>query len=385
MPEITYVAAEWRTGIVVADLTVTGDSFEQRLTASGEFTASLPLRQNAARLAEQIDSTVPWRFAVWALVDGVPAWGGPIIGRPYTLGSGAIGLRAVEPGGYFARRFIRRDYVATGVDQLAIARRLFADAAAEPGGDVGLIVDTRTSGVNRDRTYKAAQLKPLMEAVDEIANVKGGFDYGWGGQFVGNLLRPTLTFGYPTLGATPDNPRMLTYPGDVTAGQWDEDGTAFATASWAVGDRDTSTPAATALLAQTTNTGLLDAGFPLLDQSTSYSGITVPATLQGHADADLQAHAGVLLGSTLTIPLATLYREGIVVGDALRLLMRDGRFPADVDTTLRVVGVGVNRIAGTATLKVADRVLYGGAVPEQIDVPRLLGALARRVLRIEVE
>lgn len=381
-----YLAALWRSpGTVLEELPLQGVTYTRRLggAASGDLTGRLylaDLRGSAARAADLIAATEPWRTAVYADVDGALRWGGPVVSRPYKSGQGYLEVKAAEPGAYFARNPIPVNRTHVAVEQLAIQRQLYADVLAQPGGDVQVVLGADTSGVTRDRTYLAGQLKSTEEAAKELSNVQNGFDYAWVPEWAGTEPRLRLAQGYPALGHGTEV--ALAYPGDVLAYGWPEEGGAMATTAVAVGKQDQDTN--TTPQAYSTATSLLDAGYPRLVSSQTYNEVSDPATLQAHADADLEAQAGPLVNVELEMRLDVLRGLGIDLGNVVRLTIEDPlRFPSGTVLQLRVVAITERPEAGTAQVVVADRVLIGGRVPSGGGAPELLATLSRRLLAVE--
>lgn len=382
-----YFTSLWRApGTVLASVPLADVAYTRKLggQGAGELTGKLLLADAAgsvARAQELLDSTVPWRCAVWAEDQGGGLrWGGPIVSRPYKAGQGFVEVKAAEPGGYFARRTIPVDRTHVAADQLLIQRQLYADAMAQGGGDVQVQIANGASGVLRDRTYLAAQRKPVEDAAREISAVIGGFDYAWQPTYSGGVPVLVLQQGYPTLGGTLEV--ALQYPGDALSYDFPEEGAALATLSWAIGKKDDTTGLVPQAAAYATT--LLDAGYPLLEQVASYTDVTDDATLQAHADADVAAQAGPITQVPIDLTMADLLASGLQLGNVVRLRIEDAaRFPAGADLALRVVAITERPEQGTATLQVADRVLLGGRIPAPGDVTDLIAGLARRLLRVE--
>lgn len=373
-------------GTVMEQLPLADVAFTQRLggQGAGELTGKLYLADLAgsfARVQALLDATRPWVCSVWAEDDGgALRWGGPIVSRPYSSGNGYVDVKAAEVGAYFARNTVPVDRTLVATDQFAIQRQLYQDVLNAPGGDVGVLLGAAASGVVRDRTYLAALLKSVEDASKELSNVINGFDYAWVPVYSSGVPRLQLLQGYPTLGGT--LAVDLAYPGDVRAYSFPEEGGAMQTLAVAVGKQDqvaNVTPQAFA-----TATTLLDQGYPRLVGTQSYTDVTDAAVLQAHADADLLAQAGPLTNVQLELSLADLRASGLALGNVVNLSIEDAaRFPAPVQLQLRCVAITERPDQGTATVQVADRVLYGGRLPSNRSVAELLAGLDRRVSLVE--
>jgi hypothetical protein len=383
---VSYFTSLFRgAGTVLEDVPLVDVAYTRKLggQGAGELTGKLLLADSSGsvvRAQALLDATRPWVCSLWAEVDGQLRWGGPIVSRPYESGQGYVDIKAAEVGAYFARRTLPVNRTHVAVEQFLIQRTMYADAVALPGGDVGVLLGADSSGVVRDRTYVAAQRKSVEDASRELSNVINGFDYAWQAVYSGSVPRLLLAQGYPTLGGT--QLVELQYPGDVLAYSFPEEGGALATMSWAIGKQDQVTNITPQ--AQATATTLLDAGYPLLEQSASYTDIATPAELQAHADADLAAQAGPVTTVQLQLSLADLYASGLNLGNVVRLQVSDlMRWPTGLDVQLRCIAITERPQAGTATVTVADRVLVGGRIPSSGSVAELLAGLDRRILNVE--
>lgn len=115
---------------------------------------------------------------------------------------------AVDYRGLLAHRQIGvAGRVFTGVDQGLIVWTLISESQALTGGDWTVTNGAgATSGTVRDRTYDPG--KPLLEAVTELGQVNGGFEWGVDAELALNRY-------YPTRGAA--NGVVLDYGGVVSS------------------------------------------------------------------------------------------------------------------------------------------------------------------------
>lgn len=346
MATYRYLFCDLRTNAVLAELPLSDVQFDLKLNGAGSLRAKLSITDRAVTRLDPLGSTQPGRTAVYVDRDGVLLWGGVLWTRSYSSDGSALELGANEFLSYFERRLITSDAVFDQVDQLAIARSLIGTAQAVAGGDIGVALRPGTSGVLRDRTYYGSELKSVGEALSQLASVSGGFDYAIDVAYVAGTPTRTLALGYPRRGQVAARSGWLwEYPGNVQAYSWPEDATQQANRSWALG----AGTGPGVLVAAASATSLIDAGYPLLEDATSYSDVTEPATLQAHAVADLAA-----LADPVTIPTLAVRADAdpvlgsYVVGDELRLRVTDARWPATIagqgaglDRAYRLVAVAV--------------------------------------------
>jgi len=96
------------------------------------------------------------------------------------------------------RRTIATDLVYTSERQENIAKALIDYAQGLSGGDLSIIANTVTTGVLRDRTYLAADLKPVGEAIEELAAVDDGFEFRFDYvKAADSTMSPRFTTSYP--------------------------------------------------------------------------------------------------------------------------------------------------------------------------------------------
>lgn len=107
------------------------------------------------------------------------------------------------------RRLILDDATLTftGADQADIAWTLISESQNRPGGYLGIWRDAPDTGVTRDRTYEPG--KTVLEAVDQLSQVQGGFEW---------RISPERAFhvGYPQLGTVRPGVH-LEFPGNLSA------------------------------------------------------------------------------------------------------------------------------------------------------------------------
>jgi hypothetical protein len=230
---------------------------------------------------------------------------------------------AVSYRGMLARREIwpTSTKTFTGVDQATIAWTLINDTQALPDGDLGITNGSSATGTTRDRTYEAG--KPIGEALDELSQVIGGFDWD---------ISPALEF---QLWPAPD------YRG--------------ATLGWAAVFGDTISRVKRAVDPATFATDLYgtagDGTTPITRSATSrgpagrwestvsWSDVTVQGTLVEHTEASLAEAENLAPSYQLTVAPGTWTPADAWLGDTVRFVCRKGRL--NVDTTGRIVQVDI--------------------------------------------
>lgn len=294
----------------------------------------------------------PRRTALWVDAGGpAPAFGGIIWQADPDVDARTLRIAAAGPLSYLERREIRRTLDFVQADQLDIARSLIAYVQSSAAGDIGLQVDPLLSGVLRDRAYSGDENKKVGEALRQLSEVEGGFDYCeqfWYDPASG-APRWGVRFGYPWLGQVLTD-TVFVYddaggPGvNVTSYTWPANGGASANSLMAIGAGEGSTM----LRALAQDDAELAAGFPQLDATSLYKDVTVVETLAGHASEDLRVSSGdrivptAVIGGDQAPPLGS-YGPGDVARFRLSSAYHRRPHPGipGWDGWLRIVGVKV--------------------------------------------
>lgn len=328
MAKYRFLAADLLTNEIREEIPFGDVSYSQILNSPGSFSATLP--QHHAKCKRSILD--PSRTAIYVERDGVIVWGG-ILWTARTQ-SGTVQFGGEGFWSYFRRRFVRETLTFTQTDQLAIARFLVAYAQGQEGGSIGVIVGDETSGVLRDRVYYGYERKQIGEAVEQLAAVIDGFDFAIDCAWSGDEVAKTLHLDYPTRGR--ENPIVFQLGTNVEGIEQEIDGTRQANRVDALGAGEGDS-----MLIATSSGAGIGAVYPLLEGTISYKDVSVPATLQAHADAETAGTATPVE----TIPtLVAHIRDDTtlgawITGDRMELHASDGFL--EVNGTFRVVSFEV--------------------------------------------
>lgn len=322
------------------EFALSGVRFEVRISAAGSLTANIPIARGdsafGARIAAIKSSAAS---AVYVYRNGQPWWPGLLWNMvPTSDAEGKPGV-AISCGtfeSYMDRVQLRADLAAmTGADQMAIARSFLTDMQADPYSNMRIVADTTTSSVTRDRVmYQASSTPSYLKMLSDLANLDQGFEFA-----VQLLTDPTtgartrqMRLGYPTI--TTAAVHRVSYPGAITHYSFPQDGSRGATYLQATGSGIQST--------LHKDTAQLNAGYPRLDLTTSYSSVTDPAVLEAHATADLAlARVPVVVPAITVRPDATDITP-MSLGDVVKVTIKDELFPAGFTGTYRLVGVATS-------------------------------------------
>lgn len=215
-----FLAVSLVDGVVLAELSelqVTRLSY--RFEEATSVTALLPWHGICRNWGE---ATTPYQVAVLLVRDETVLWGGIVVKRERSLGSGGVGLTLATVEHYL-------DSVHVGTcsysnrDQCDIVRDLVEGTLA--GHRFNLLVEASPSGVRRDRNYDADGDKTLLSVLQELANVLDGPEWCtmWrrvdGGRYA-PVLKVADRIGSSTVATTFDESVMtdFTVTEDYTTG-----------------------------------------------------------------------------------------------------------------------------------------------------------------------
>lgn len=358
--EWTYLVADLLTGTIGAELPLSGVTMTKVLNDSGTFTGNLQLGKPGSFVGDVFGLTTPARTALYALRDGVPWWGGILWTTRYDSTSSTLQIGGADWWSYFDHRKIvpllgtvdgpstvAGWSVTYNEDQNQIARDLVALAQTHTAGNIGMIVDSSSSGLTQNITYDGYSLNALGDALRALTKLKGGpdirFDVGSPRDGTNRPARLMLV-GDPTL-AQDGDPLVIEYGGNMISYMWPRDGSAMATRTYAVGS---GTEEATPISVNEDVTKYAD-GWALLEQELPFDTISDSPTLTASAEAATASASRPLAVPTFVVngdmdPKLGQYAPGW----EFRALISDAYFydnPPNsdaLDTLVRLVSISVS-------------------------------------------
>lgn len=325
-----YLLADLRTNAILAELPFTGVRFTQLLNNAGTFSGRLQISDLRETGYDIQGVTIPSRTAIYVDRDGVLVWGGVIWLRTYDSNTQSINVSAREFMSYFERRRISATTVFQNVDQLNIARSLINTAQSVTGGNIGITQSSNTSGVNVTRVYFDYELKDLFSAIKDLSNANDGFDFAVD-VFYDSTGTPIkrLNYGYPQRGRTyiASDPDALVFelPGNLVDYEWPDDGAVTANKLYGIGPQSNEAKIiATAIAPADT----VAAGYPLLEDSTTYNDQYDPTLLYQQTLSEVTARQYPVVTIKVTIPAYVSPVLGsYITGDECLLRITDARWP----------------------------------------------------------
>ena len=302
---------ETRTGLPVVDLEVSDWSYDTGVLAADKIDVSVPAYTRRARSMDLGELLTPFKYSI-ALVDEsvegrrwVPAAGYIASRDPQDDEDGRQSFKVSCRGfdGLMQYRHVRAfpgwpligsDGKPTGAYDMSfenlslgtIIKRLVSETEKFPAGDLPIVYEPDRAGVHERTAYEALDGKPVLEAIDDIADLMDGVEY----DFVPVIdeydhVSLRLVTGLDGVGAIVGNDSLT----------WNLGGTATDIRGWEPNDQigEVATDAVftggkgddLVLAARATDTTLTDAGWPRVEVwDSSHSTVSRQATLQSWAD-----------------------------------------------------------------------------------------------------
>lgn len=322
-----WLAYDLRTNTAIEELPLAVRQFSGVLNAPGTFTAEMPVDDtNASRL---MTATIPERTVVYVERDGV-LLDGYIIWQRRRAPDQPVGLQGASLSSYLKRNRIVANWTYTATDQFTIARGIVDHMQAQTGANIGISTGSGTCGVTRDRTYYAYERGNIYEMLDNLASVDNGFDWAIDVAWSAGAPAKSLTLSYPRRGRIAGSTGVVFESGKNVLGyEFLEDGTRSARSVDAIGAGD----GVDMLISTSTDTSLIDAGYPLTADKVSHKDVTIQATLDAHAIAARKARATTPTFLTLTVAPDDV-DAGLgtwIVGDDVLVRLTDSNFPVQSD------------------------------------------------------
>jgi hypothetical protein len=292
-----YFATDVITGALRAtEIPLRVTSFSRNLGGvgqPGQFRGTLDLKSLTSDATTYLLAALePRRTLLWALQDGYPVWAGPIWDWQHqSAASNQLPIIADELGSLFAHRQIRNDQTYNGVDEFDIIRNLINYALSKTNGGVAqLVMTTNESGIAVSESFPAANLNKVLDAVNQICT-KYNLEYDFA-PGLSSTNAPIITLRVGTA-ATMGRPYSATqlqliYPGRASDYMWPRLGSQGTNSMLAIASGSGGAAWVSNFSTHGLDSADLAAGYPLLENSVSYTGSVISAQAQIDAYADYQ-------------------------------------------------------------------------------------------------
>lgn len=366
---ITYYAYDAQTLTLLAELPLTSVTWSQRLNAAGNFTATLDMADLRVQALGPLVATRPGRTLLIVDVDGSIQWAGFIWTRQYNSTKRTVSLGGNELWNYWSSRIQAADYSAaphagfywasSPAPSYMIAAQIINDALASPGTGLAGLAISVNQAISDPLANYISPTYPLSSAQDiaSIVSLLSASGYGTGFDFaidpswsLGQGSTPvfTLNLSYPRRGRMTISTGLTLDIQSGTAYELDEDSTKQYNSVLGVAGGGGG------LQVKQSDPNLITAGYPLLETRVNFSLVNSASALTG-AVADVLALAEwPVVTAAFTVPMFGDPSLGsFLMGDDMRVIIAaDERYPAGLDTSLRVTGLDAAPAdSGLSTMK----------------------------------
>lgn len=332
---------------IIAELPFTGVNFTQQLNSIGTFEGHVLLSGVNSTSLNVYNSTIPGQTILWVLFtdpdfSGVPVWSGVIWSREYDSDTQTLHITAQEMMSLYQRRRISTTKTYTAKDPTYIAYNLLQYTEALPYGKTGLTNNSPVlSGLSTDRTYNDYELKSVYQAIKDLA--QGYFDFAIKPSVATGALTNKFTIGIPLgsiYSSTSQYASVFQFPGNVISYRFPENGQGAANKLYGLGYGANGSR----LTATAVDSGQYTNGFPLLEDSASYTDIGDINLLKSVTLGQLNAVSYPPTTVEIVIaPYTDPYYQDYQIGDEVRLDIRDSYFPTGLNGfIMRIVAISVN-------------------------------------------
>lgn len=297
MSTYRYFATDVVTGALRAsDIPLRVTSFGRNLGGvgqPGQLMGYLDLARNSNQ-ASLLAALEPRRTLLWVQQDDFPVWAGPVWDWNHqSAASNQLPIIANEIGSLFARRQIRDNLTGgiwTGADQFDVLRNLvlYGTSTSVKGSNAAvaqLVMTTNESGVTVTESFQATNLTKVSDALDQIS-LKYNLEYAWdpglsstGAPIITMRVGTSATMGRPYSSTN----LQLVFPANCVDYMWPRTGSQGRNSMLAIAAGSGGVAWASNASTHGRDTADLAAGYPLTEDSVSYTGSVI--TAQGQIDA----------------------------------------------------------------------------------------------------
>lgn len=327
-------------------------SFERVLNGAGNLTMVVPYTLGVPEL-------LPARVRLVVYRNDVPVWSGVLWKRKRE--PDGLTLDAGEMLQYLDRILVRENLSFAQVDQSMIFAALVQYAQSKPGAHTGIqIVGATETGVYRDRTYLASERSPVGDLLRNLTGIINGIDFISSPILSGGVTVDRFLLGYPRLGRTwPDSRVVLEVGGNCAVTSWEEDGYGCATVTDAVG----ATPEGwdTPLIAGVAAGFMYTGGWPRMESVVTYNDVSEWNTLLAYAIDNEAVRSATRVAASFEVYGTDPEFGTYLTGDDCRVRIPPGpTFPNGLDQVMRLATIKIDATDGErVTMEMAPALVDG--------------------------
>lgn len=362
--QYSYYLTNLATNETIAELPFKDVTYATTLSGVGDFNGSIAINQET-NIYDVRRSTLPGQIGLYVLRDSRPVWGGIVWKRRYSASTRTVDVVASTFESYLERRLQPNTFKFLNDDQMTIARWLLLTQNPTTGKTVAdsirASVSTVTSPISRERQFNGFERKTVLDELTRLGDLLDGFDWNVliGKHYQSQEITRTFEFFYPRRGVPAESSQLLfEYPGSIRDFNTDEDAQAGANIMYALGIGEGIDQKSAVAVA----TDQISAGLPELEDTRSYSSVSLQTTLQAHADADLNRLKPPVTIFDVTVDARTEPTLGSYeVGDWARFILKDEFITPAIDRFARITAIEVS-VDGTSGLEQVKLTLGGDEV-----------------------
>lgn len=336
--QYAYYITDIRTNEVIAELPFLDVSYATALSDKADFNGSITINPET-NIYDVRSSTAPGKAGIYVMRDSEPVWGGMIWKRRYNAATRKVDVVASTFESYLGKRLQPISLKFLDDDQLDMARWLLEnDGAADA---ILATVSAATSPIKREKQFWGWERKTVLDDMTRLADLVDGFD--WNVVIrkhpQSQEITRTFEFFYPKRGVPAESSGLLfEYPGSIRDFNVDEDAEAGANVVYAIGAGE----GADQKVATATVADQLAAGFPKLEETRTFSSVSVQETLQEHANTTRDRLATPVTVFDVVVDARTEPVLGSYeVGDWARFILHDEFIDPPIDQFARITAIEV--------------------------------------------
>lgn len=335
-----YVFGTLRDEKIIAEIPLYGTYMDLELNAGGRFDGNFSLDMTGYDNQVLLDATIPGRCFVVVERDDKPIWGGFVWSRTFQSQSKNVQIYAQSFENYPQYQLVRSSFSRSSDEQLDIFHELWTHMQAVDGRDINIIAELNAHEVVVRKTVEvlASDYKFYYEIMSSLSDASDGFDWIIDIFKDGPSYRKVLRTGYPTLGTPDPSNLIIEYPGAILNYYATESMSVSGTNVFTLGSGEGSAM----VFKQTTQTQLVNLGFPRWDYVSSHKDVEKQALIDTIANKEKVARKPPMMVIKPTIKagrpdVVTPDFSSFGLGDACRLVIRDSRFPSGFNFDTRII------------------------------------------------